>query len=186
MTFVGGPYDGMEIDYPLVDRHATVVRLTGDLGTRLFVLMPPHPSWVSLLRDEPAATEPRIPYERVFGPDGAHFEARSEDDFGEAQLEASLKVHSRARTALATLSERDRSAILKAVSRLQHQDPASWPLEKVSPNGSDRPVYLLHVSPDLLAFVQTSGPHGIELLDIMWEETLRVFLERYSAGSRAG
>src|SRR5262245_33842487 len=54
ITFVGGPYDGMEIDHTLVNRHAKIVPLTGDLGTRLFVFMPPRASWDAVLRGEPA------------------------------------------------------------------------------------------------------------------------------------
>jgi hypothetical protein len=47
-------------------------------------------------------------------------------------------------------------------------------------------VYLVRVSPELRAFVRVLDSGSLELFDVMREETLRLFLERYRAGSRAG
>ena len=104
----------------------------------------------------------------------------------EAALESRLQIHPRARTALASLPERDRLAVLAAAEALQAADPASWPHEKVDRLKPDEPVYLLRATPDLRAFLRVLDAGGIELFDIVPEETLRLFLERYRAGSRAG
>jgi len=92
-----------------------------------------------------------------------------------------VQIHPRARTALASLSERDRQAVLAAAGALQAYDPISWPQDKVSRLSPDKPVYLLRASPDLRAFIRTLEPGGIELFDIVREETLRLFLERQRA-----
>jgi hypothetical protein len=42
------------------------------------------------------------------------------------------------------------------------------------------------VTPELRAFVRTVESGGMELFDIVREDTLRLFLERYRAGSKAG
>jgi hypothetical protein len=186
MRFIGGPYDGMEIDQTLLNRHAELVPVSGDLGMRLFMLMPPRASWEKILRGEAAKKGPLQPYERVFNPEGAHFEAVPAGAFDQALLEAKLKVHPRARTALAALSERDQRAVVQAAAALQNSDPSSWPHEAVERLGGDQPVYLLRVSPDLRAFLRVLESGGLELFDIMREDTLRLFLERYRAGSKVG
>ena len=186
LAFVGGPYDGMEIEYPLLNQHARMVPLTGDLGTRLFVFMPPRTNWDALIRGESVSCEPRTVYERRFAPDGTHFEATSEEAFAEAQVEARLKVHPRARTALAALSQREKRAVLEAVAKLQKTDPSSWPPEEVNRLGSDKSGYLLRATPNLRAYIRTLEAQVIELTDIVSEETLRLFLERYRTGSKVG
>jgi len=104
----------------------------------------------------------------------------------EAALESKLKIHPRARTALASLSGEDQLAVLAAAEALQTADPASWPREKVERLNQDQPVYLLRVSPELRAFIRLLDSGGIELFDIVREDTLRLFLERYRVGSRVG
>ncbi len=97
-----------------------------------------------------------------------------------------VKVNPRARTALDALSDADREAVRSALEGLLIRDPGSWPREQAERLSPEEPVYLLHVSPDLRAFVTVLPSQGVELLDIMREETLRLFLERNRAGARVG
>jgi hypothetical protein len=98
---------------------------------------------------------------------------------GKAPFRYDVQVHPRAHPALASLSQRERQAVLLAAAKLlQAFDPTSWPEDKVSRLSPDKPVYLLRVSPQLRAFIRTLEPGGIELFDIVREETLRLFLER--------
>jgi hypothetical protein len=100
-------------------------------------------------------------------------------------LASRLRIHPRARTALATLPEEDRLAVLAATEALPAADPASRPHDKAERLSPDEPVYLLRVTPELRAFLRVLDTGGIELLDIVPEETLRLFLERYGVGSQA-
>jgi hypothetical protein len=104
----------------------------------------------------------------------------------EAALASKLQIHPRARTALASLPEKDQLAVLAAADALQAADPASWPHDKVDRLSPDKPVNLLRATPELRAFIRVLDSGGIELFDIVPEETLRLFLERYGAGSRVG
>ena len=87
-------------------------------------------------------------------------------------------IHPRARPALASLSERDRQTVLGLAEYLRSVDPASWPRELVVPLSSEKPMYLMRVTPELRAFITTLDSGGIELSDIVREESLRLFLER--------
>src|SRR5215831_56566 len=68
--------------------------------------------------------------------------------FREEDLPFKLEVHPRARTALASLPERDRWAVLAAAEALRAHEPDSWPRDRVDRLGQDKPVYLLRASPD--------------------------------------
>jgi hypothetical protein len=105
---------------------------------------------------------------------------------GGATVGSKLQIHPRAHTALASLPEKDRMAVLAAVESLRRTDPGSWPHEKVVRLGPDKPVYLLQASPELRAFIRVLDSDVIELSDIVREDTLRLFLERYRAGSKVG
>ena len=50
----------------------------------------------------------------------------------------------------------------------------------------DKPVFLLRVTPELRAFIRLEEGGAVELFDILREDTLRLFLERYSLGSGVG
>jgi hypothetical protein len=95
-----------------------------------------------------------------------------------APLTHKVQIHPRAQTALASLSDKDRQAVLAAVEALQADDPDSWPRDKISRLSVDTPFYLLRASPVLRAFIRILEPGRIELFDIVREETLRLFLER--------
>jgi hypothetical protein len=104
----------------------------------------------------------------------------------EGTVDSKLKVHPRAHTALASLPERDQQAVLAAAEFLLTRDPAAWPRDLVERLSPDKPVYLLRVTDELRAFFTLLDSGGIELSDIVREDTLRLFLERYRAGSKAG
>jgi hypothetical protein len=104
----------------------------------------------------------------------------------EAVLASRVRIHPRARTALGSLPEEDRLAVLAAAEALPAADPASWPHDKAERLSPEEPVYLLRVTPGLRAYLRVPDSGGIELLDIVPEETLRLFLERYGAGSQVG
>ena len=99
----------------------------------------------------------------------------------EKAIAPKIKLHPRARTALASLSERDQENVWAAVEGIVRRDPASWPTEEMVRLREDESLYLLRVSPALRAFISVLDSGGIELFDIMREETLRLFLERQRA-----
>jgi hypothetical protein len=76
--------------------------------------------------------------------------------------------------------------VLGAAEALQKADPASWPRDKVEPLSQEKRVYLLRATPQLRAFIRVLDSGGMELFDVVREDTLRLFLERYRAGARTG
>lgn len=87
-----------------------------------------------------------------------------------------LKVNRRAKIPLDTLSEPEKQALLQAVASLPGTDPARWPPDKVKPLAtSGTPTYLLYVSPELRAFITPADNGGIELLDLVHRDTLKLF-----------
>jgi hypothetical protein len=101
----------------------------------------------------------------------------------ESMYGSRVKVHPRARTALESLSREDQQAVWAAVAVLLLRTPDAWPSEQAVRLSPDKPVYLLEVSPRWRAFIRLLDENEIELFDIVLEETLRLFLERYYAGS---
>ncbi len=101
------------------------------------------------------------------------------------RFESTLRVNSRASTALGTLSEFEQEAILAKAESLQSCAPASWSPEVV-PLGLDKRVYLLQIALDLRAFIRVLESGEIELVDIMRADTLNQFLEQVGAGSKVG
>ena len=97
-----------------------------------------------------------------------------------------IKLHSRAETALTSLPEIEQVKVLAAAEALLGRDPGSWPREEATRLDPDKPVFLLRVSPELRAFVTLEDGGNLELFDIVREETLRLFLERYRLGSGVG
>jgi hypothetical protein len=104
----------------------------------------------------------------------------------EAVLASKLTIHPRAHTALASLPEEDPLAALGPAEALLTADATSWPRDKVEPLNEGERVYLLRLTPQLRGFIRILDAGGIELLDVVPEETLRLFLERYRSGGRAG
>ena len=172
--FLGGPYDGMKIDAELIDRHARMEPVTGDLGRRLFVLMPPREDWERAARGEKVKRKAFVPYEQAPGNEGM-FQATSPESLEKARSEARLKIHPRARPALSVLAPDERRLVLDAADALQHEKPGRWPKERALPISPDEPVYLLRVSPSLRAIIRVTGAGEIELEDIVRKEALQLF-----------
>jgi hypothetical protein len=102
-----------------------------------------------------------------------------------ANFNSRVTIQPRAQTALASLPEEDRQAVLAMVEALQAREPASWSSQEATRVSPDKPVYLLRVTPELRAFIRVEDG-GLELFDIVREDTLRLFLERYRTGSKVG
>jgi len=176
--FVGGPYDGMEIDPEPINKYAHLAPVEGDLGHRLFVFMPDSPAaWERMIRGEEVKPKKLIPYERYLVVGGALFVAARPDAFDRALSEARLKVHSRARIALSALSEGDRRRVIEATDALQGHRPGSWPEDKVIPLGTEEPLYLLQATPEFRVLIRPHEGGKIEMVDVVHEETLKLFLE---------
>jgi hypothetical protein len=94
-----------------------------------------------------------------------------------------LTVHPRAATALTSLPEKQQVEVLVAAEALLGRDPASWPREEAARLDPDKPVFLLRVSPELRAFIRLEEGGAVQLFDIVREDTLRLFLERYGLGA---
>jgi hypothetical protein len=92
----------------------------------------------------------------------------------------------RAKTALASLTEAEREAVLASIEGLQLSAPEAWPAAQVLGIVANGRAVLLTVTPDLRAFVGFVEPRKIEVLDLLREDTLRLFLERQRAGGTAG
>jgi hypothetical protein len=176
--FIGGPYDGMDIDPALLDRYATLSSTNGDLRARLFVQMPPREDWDRLIRGEEVRPVPAVTYEQVLGPEGVSFRAAAPDAIERARSESRLKITSLARTMLAGLSEPERRRVIEAADALQQDPPERWSQEKVLRISEEEPVYLLRVPPDLRVFVRITEDQRLELFDVVREATLQLFRER--------
>ena len=59
-------------------------------------------------------------------------------------------------------------------------------MQKVIRISDDEPIYLVNLPGQLRAFVRVLDTGEIELFDIMREETLRLFRERYGTVSMQG
>jgi hypothetical protein len=184
LRFVGGPYDGREIDHSVINKLGQVAPVNGDLGRRLFVLLPDDPLvWDRMVRGEEVKPEKLIPYERVQvvasgSTNGTFFVSSRSGDFKRALREARLRIHSRARTALNALSELDHRRVMEAVDALQQKPLESWPKDRVLPLNEEKGAYLLRATPELRAFVRRTEEGQIELVDVAREDALQLFLKR--------
>jgi hypothetical protein len=97
-----------------------------------------------------------------------------------------FSIHARARTALASIPDRDRLQTLLAVDALVTRDPGSWPKAEAVALGAEKQVYLVRVTPELRAFIRVLDPQRIELFDLVREDTLQQFLEHQGARSTVG
>ncbi len=101
-------------------------------------------------------------------------------------LQPKFKINDQARTAFMSLPDRDQLQALLAVDALVARDPSSWRMEEAIRVGTGEPIYLVPVTSELRAFIRSRDSGEIELADVVREETLRLFLEKYRAGSKAG
>jgi hypothetical protein len=184
LKFVGGPYDGMEIDHTLLTPPIAVLQAEeGDLTDRLFVIMPESREvWEKLVRGEKVWVAFGSYYEKESSPNGDRYVSSSFDSWMRAKSEAKLKAHPRAQTAFAVLSAEDKKRVLEAAVTLQGLPPDRWPADQVRLIDKGKQLYLLRVTPELLAFIRIVGGGQIELNDIVRAEALRLFQEKYAAG----
>lgn len=181
MKFVGGPYDGQDLDYEQVVRHADLVTVSGDVGTRQFVRMPDRASWEARLRGETVGKGPQVVYERTVGPDESHWKWISDRAFDQAQREGRVKLPLGGRSAWLFLDPRDRRAVLRKLAPLVDREPASWPQARFTSRTEDEALYAYQVPPDWLVFVKPLEGGGVELFDIMTEGTMEKYLQHAHA-----
>jgi len=177
ISFRWGPYDGIEIDGELLNRYARIIPVPGPVESRLFVLLPSREDWARLLRGEALKPEEAHLYERHCADGETWFEAKAQDTLERASSASRIKVHARARTTLAALSPSERRQVIEVTDGLQREEPSAWPADRAQRLAEDPSVYLLTVSEDLLAFVRTRAGGEIELLDVLYKDTLDQLLE---------
>lgn len=88
-----------------------------------------------------------------------------------------VKVGRLASTAIDQLAEHERFRLIEEVNALAALPPNQWPEEKLLLLEGDSPGYLLNGPLDLRIFLKPIEPEGVEILDIVREETLRHFME---------
>jgi hypothetical protein len=140
--------------------------------------MPPPESWDKLQKGETVPSEPLYPYERVFTSDGLRYEWRPFGEFDRAVLESKLKVQPLARTILSTFSPDSRRSIIGAITDFQKLSPEEWGKGKAVQ--IDDFEYLIQLPNAMKAFVRILDSGQIELTDILREETIRIFLQKYA------
>ena len=102
----------------------------------------------------------------------------------EKTFSSKLKILPRARTALYSLEDSDREAVIASVESLLARGPETWTGDEAT--RLEESLYLVRVTPELRAFVAIFQDGRAELADIAREETIRKFLERSRNGSKAG
>lgn len=184
--FVGGPYDGRDIEHTDLNRIGGPHIEAGSLGVRAFMSMPPVGQWESAVRGAKVDGERAELYEREFTPEGVRWVW---DETGSrlerAQLEARLEVQPLAKSALLTLSDDLRKSVVDTACDLQRSDPATWSDRLVKRVSADEPLYLVRLPQGLRAFLRVLPTGRLELMDIVSAETLRLFTESYAAGGAA-
>jgi hypothetical protein len=186
IKFYGGPFDGKEIEQSTLNQYAIALPLNGDLGHREFVLMPPPETWDKLLQGEKVQTNPVYPYERIYTSDGLRFEWLPFGEFDQAVLQSKLKVQPSARTILSTFTTDLRRSIIAAITDLLKITPEEWTNRRAVRIADDESDYLVQLPNAMKAFVRILGSGELELLDIMSEGTLRLFLQKFGKVSVAG
>jgi hypothetical protein len=181
--FVGGPYDGREIEVQLLNSpNAPGIRVTGDLVDRFFLRMPESPdAWDRITRGEPAVAGENGPwYEKI--PE-ERCVLSSAEAIEQAKREANVKALSRVEIAFTLVSAEDKKRVLRAATALQGFPPDKWPADRVRLWDKLTRLYLLDIPPELQAFIRVVGDGQIELTDLFRAETLRYWQEQYrSAG----
>jgi hypothetical protein len=168
----------MEIDPTMLNGNGVVFSVPGEVGPRMFVLLPPREDWERIVRGEKVKAPPSLvlyePYEQQ-GAEGTWFQKVTFGAFLQANLKSLIKIDPRALPALDALPVEERQQVLVAAVALQQQDPVRWPKELVIRVDDDKPFCLLRASPSLRAFIRIQEGGELELFDIAREETLRWF-----------
>jgi hypothetical protein len=96
-----------------------------------------------------------------------------------------LDVQPRAKAALSSMDEQEQLEVLVAAESFLGRDSTSRPREDALLLDPIESVFLLRVSPELRAFVRLEQDHAVELVDIVREDTLKLFLERYGSADES-
>jgi hypothetical protein len=171
--FVGGEYDGKELSVDSVNKHATIIPVNGDLGNRLFLLMPPVTFWGQFLKTRVEAVHA---YERVFTERGPEFHAAPAGSIDKALSEAKIRADTRAKAALDTLAYSDRNRVIDQINALQNQQPHRWPPDKVAKLKGQERTYILSVPPHLRVLFKLIDKSDILLVDVLHKDTIDSFL----------
>jgi hypothetical protein len=188
LRFVGGPYDGREIEAELLGTHASIQSVESGSRVRQFVLMPSPDDWARQLRGEATDPSPAHLYERVAAPDGPRLVYGTPDALDQARFESSVTLRPRARTALSTLEPETREAAVRTVVGLLDTPPDDWPGQVVKRDQGGWALRMVPIPGGFWAFILPQPVGRAELLDILRDDTLRLFLAQYqTAGAgRAG
>jgi hypothetical protein len=172
--FVGGPYDGLELDESEVYRLGAWHKVRGEFVRKTFLLMPPREDWEPLLRGESARNEAIVPYEFNYSESGLFYRSPSAAEYQDAIRLASIEVSSLARTNLMELPKEQSQRVLDAVAVLLKKPPHEWFSGNVESLHDDDLTYLMRVPPDLCVFLnQSPFTGGAEIRDVMREGTLK-------------
>lgn len=71
--FIGGPYDGLELDDSQLSEFTTLVPVRTDRGIRVFSLLPPLREWDRVAAGMPPTAPGRYAYELVLSGDSGEF-----------------------------------------------------------------------------------------------------------------
>ncbi len=181
--FVGGEYNGKEVSVEAVNKHAHIVPVSGDLGTRLFALMPPLNYWQKFLKTN---AEPLYPYERVFTESGPEFHAAQPGSLDKALSESKIRVDALAKAALDTLAYSERTLVIDELDALRREQPSRWPAEKVRSLDTSTRKYLLTVPPRLCAVFTLTDKNEILVVDVLHADAIERFLTSQGIGSAGG
>jgi len=176
ITFLGGPYDGRDLEQRILNRHAQYVPIEGDLGKRIFLLMPNPGDLERLLRGEKVEKGEVYPYEQTTGAREADYRW-APGAMDRATRESRLKIHPDVRTSLTVISAGDRRRIVESLLELAETPKENWPTDRVRRLREDSESYILEVSKDWRAFFDLIDGWRIELLDIVRTEALRFFTQ---------
>jgi hypothetical protein len=95
-----------------------------------------------------------------------------------------IEIVGRAQIAFDTLHELERMQLLQLLSSIADQDPSSWGAANVRRVDQASQLYLVRLSPHLQAVITPSTQGGIQLLDLVHDETLKQFETGKDAGRR--
>jgi hypothetical protein len=93
---------------------------------------------------------------------------------GASMASDTLNVHYNATTAVDSLKEPYRQRLIEAVHRLENTAEANWPAAEVTRLRAPEALYVLRLPP-YRVFLTRTEDHGLQVRDIVHEETLRLW-----------
>ena len=94
-----------------------------------------------------------------------------------------IKIESRAQVTLDGLPGTEATQIIQRLTSLTDRDPSTWRDEEAHRVDKASQLHLARVAPRLQAIIVPDGAGGIQLVDLVRDETLRQFESRRNAGS---